>query len=251
MLWTWVLVCILIGEIALYAILATSRARLPYEIVSPVRTKVFFYVLCFFLFIVGGISFFSFREIQGRLTELDLISARFMAIGAIETSVLRMESTQRGFLLTGRDVFLEPYYRHKESIPGKCDELKRLYSGTVDANRINELCILITNKLVTLEKNIEIKKSGQKNELEEALLFSEGKNTMEAVVLMGRDLEDRDIADYRKIMAGLWALGSVRVYMSFTLMIAALVQMALAAILGRSQTPLPSDGHVGGEAFLP
>jgi CHASE3 domain sensor protein len=174
-----------------------------------------------------------------------------MAIGDIETAVLRMESTQRGFLLTGRDVFLEPYYRRRRSIPENCDELKRLYDGTVDASRISELCILITNKMTTLEKNIELKKSGTRNEVEEALLISEGKNTMEAVILMGRDLEDRGIADYRKIMAGLWTLGSVRVYMSFTLMVAALVQMALAAILGRSQTPIPSAGYANGETFLP
>ena len=251
MLWTWVLVGILIGEIALYGILVTSKARLPYEITSPARTKVFFYVLCFCLFIMGGISFFSYRETQRRLVELTLLSDRFTVIGNLETSVLRMESTQRGFLLTGRDAFLEPYYRHKMTIPVKCDELKRLYDGTVDANRINELCVLITNKIMTLDRNIELKKSGKKNDLEEAVLLSEGKNTMEAVILMGRDLEDRGIVDHRGIMDGLWALGTVRVYMSFTLMVAALVQMALAAVLGRSKTPPQPLGPAAGETFFP
>jgi CHASE3 domain sensor protein len=249
------LVCILIGEIALYGILATSKAQLPYEIISPARTKVFFYVLCFCLFTMGGISFFSYRDTVKRLNDLDLLSDRFMAIGDIETSILRMESTQRGFLLTGQDTFLVPYYRHKATIFEKCEKLKEIYRGVIDADRVNELCILVDNKVMTLERNIELKKSGKKSELEEALLLSEGKNTMETMILMGRDLGTRGIVDYRKVMAGLRALGSVRIYMSFTLMVAALVQMALAAILGRSRTPpvqssIPSE-PISNETFLP
>lgn len=249
MLWTWVFVCLLVGEILLYFILTSSKKVFPFEVTKPIRVKIFFYVLCLCLFIMGGISFFSYRDTQHRLTDLDLLSNRFMAIGDVETTILRMESTQRGFLITGRKAYLDPYNKNREKIPGQCEYMKKLYQGTIDQRRVEELCTIINNRIGVLERNIEIKSTGKKEDIEQALLINEGKNTTEMIVIMGRDLEDRGIADYRKIMDGLWALGSVRVYMSFTLMIAALIQMIFAAILGRSRTSIRPQPI--GETFFP
>jgi CHASE3 domain sensor protein len=249
MLWTWVFVCLILGEIALYFILSTSKKVFPYEVTNPFKAKVFFYVLCVALLIMGGVSFFSYRDTQHRLRELDLLSNRLLAIGDLETTILRMESTQRGFLITGQKSYLDPYYRNKEKIPDLCESVKKLYQGTLDQRRAEEMCTLVNNRIIVLEKNIEIKSSGKKEVVEEALLFNEGKNTTEMIVLTGRDLEDRALAEYRNVMGGLWALGSVRVYMSFTLMIAALIQMVLAAILGRSKTPIQPSPNP--ETFSP
>ena len=251
MLWTWVFVCLLLGEFVLYFILATSKKVFPYEVTRPFRTKVFFYVLCMALFVMGGISFFSYKATQQRLTDLDLLANRFVAIGDVETTILRMESTQRGFLITSDKTYLDPYYKSKEKIPGQCERVRSLYVGTIEQSRSEELCILIERKIVTLEKNIEIKNTGKREDIQAALLVNEGKNTMEMIVLAGRDLEDRGIADYRKIMDGLWSLGNARVYMSFTLMVAALGQMLLAAILGRSKTSIQSHELAPGETFFP
>lgn len=251
MLWTWVFVCLLIGELVLYFALAVSKKVFPYEVTSPFRTKVFFYVLCLALFIMGGISFFSYRDTQHRLRDLDLLSDRFLAIGELETTILRMESTQRGFLITGQKTYLDPYYKNKERIPAQCESVKKLYLGTLDQLRAEELCNLVNNRVITLEKHIEVKNAGKREDVEQALLTNEGKNTTEMIVLNGRDLEDRGITEYRTIMSGLWALGGVRVYMSFTLMIAALVQMILAAILGRSKTPIQPSGLNSREPFFP
>jgi CHASE3 domain sensor protein len=251
MLWTWVFVCLLLGEMALYFILSTSKKVFPYEVTSPFRTKIFFYVLCLALLVMGGISFFSYRGTQQGLRELDLLYNRFTAIGDLETTVLRMESTQRGFLITGQKLYLDPYYKNKEKIHDQCESIKKFYLGTLDQRRVEELCTLINNRIITLERNIELKSTGKKEDLDKALAINEGMNTTEMIVLTGRDLENRGMDEYRKIMDGFWALGSVRVYMSFTLMIAALVQMILAAILGRSRTPIQSSEPISGETFSP
>ena len=68
-------------------------------------------------------------------------------------------------------------------------------------------------------------------------------------MLTGRDLEDRSIVEHREIIDGFLTLGYARMYMGLTIMMAALVQMILAAILGRSRTPIRSE--LAGEAFFP
>jgi CHASE3 domain sensor protein len=235
MLWTWVLVCLLVGELLLYFILSSTKKVFPYEITSPVKSRVFFYTLCLGIFVMGGISFFSYRDTQERLRQLDLINDRFLAIAEVENEILQMESSQRGFLITGRKTYLAPYAKQKKTIHEKCEAVQKLYHGTVDQRRVEELCTLLNDRLITLEKNIELKETGKKEALEQALLLNEGKNTMEILIMTGRDLEDREIATYRRIMSGLWTLGSVRVYMSFMLMVFALIQIGLAAALGRSK----------------
>ena len=251
MVWTWVLVCLVIGELLVYFILAASRKVFPHEITSPVKSKLFFYILCLCLFVMGGVSFFSYNNTIHRLKDLDLISRRFLAIGETENTILRMESAQRGFLLTSKKAYLDPYYKNKDMMHEKCETVKRLYYGTIDQTRAEELCNLVDKKLITLERNIELKNKGTKDEIEQALILNEGKNTAEMIILIGRDLEDREIAEYNNLVAGFWTLGRLRVYLSIVLMVAALTQVGMAAVLGRSRTPPPSSSPPSSEAFFP
>lgn len=249
MLWTWVLVCLIGGELLLYFILTASKALLPFQVTPPIKTKVFFYALCLCLFMIGGVSFFSFSDTHRRLKELEKSYDQLTAVERILDTILGMESSQRGYLITRQDSHLELYNRLHGTIEEQCKHTMELYAGTIYESRAKTLCDLVNRRVEHLDRKIEIKKTGNKADVEEALLLREGKEIMDLILRTAKDLEDHRRADYNNLMAGLYSLGSVRVYTSFLLMIGALVQMVLAAILGRSRIPSPEIRT--GETFFP
>jgi CHASE3 domain sensor protein len=200
---------------------------------------------------MGGISFFSYTETQKRLQDLDAVYGQIVALVEVGDTIMLMESSQRGFLITGSQNYLDPYNKLRETMDRKLEATKKLYENTLDQSRVNALSELIKERIVILDRNIEIKKTGKEEAIEQNLLMKEGRNTMDMIVVTGRDLQDRRRTEREKIVSGFRALGSVRVYMSFTLMVAALVQMLFAAILGRSKIPIQPYRPASDETFFP
>jgi len=248
MLWTWVLVCLIAGELSIYLILTAAKALLPYRVAPPIRSMIMFYVLCLGLFVMGGISFFSYNDTQQRLQDLDVLYDQVVDVIEVGDTIMLMESSQRSYLLTGNQSFLDTYGNIKKTIDQKLEATRKAYKGSPDQSRVDVFSELVKSKILLLDKNIEIKRTGRP---EDVGIPEESKKIMSMILVTGKDLQDRRLTEYKRIMSGFRSLGSVRVYMSFTLMVAALVQIGIAAILGRSRRPISSSGLVSGETFFP
>jgi CHASE3 domain sensor protein len=251
MLWTWVLVSLVSGEILIYLILVASKTLLPYRIEPPIRSHVMFYILCLGLFVMGGIAFLSYNEARNRMGELDILYEQITAIVEVEDTMNSMESSQRAFLITADQSYLDSYDKLKETLGRELEDTKKFYKDTPDQRRVDAFTELVRNEVVFLDKNIEIKKGGKQEDIQKNLLMGEGRNIMNMVTLTAKELQDRGRVGYGQLMSGFRELVSARFYMSFMLMVAALVQVGLTAVLGRSRHPISAYESGSYEMLLP
>ena len=149
---TWVFVWVLISEFTIYFILEASKKVFPREVTKPFRTTAFFYVLCSALLIMGGVSLFSYQDIKHSLVRLRLLHHRVFVIKDLGVNILRMESLQRGFLITNQKTYLDLYYGDKERLPAQYKAVRELCTDLPEKIRVEELITAIENRVSVLEK---------------------------------------------------------------------------------------------------
>ena len=141
-------------------------------------------MLGFSLLIVASIGFLSYRTGQEALeSERERTLSRGIRDSAVEllSTLKDAETGQRGFLLTGRDEYLQPYRMAVASLPGI---MKRLWSGmsgrSDQVNRLKQLEAAVDLKMAELRETVEL---GQEQRMREAFAHVE---SGEGRVLMDR-----------------------------------------------------------------
>jgi signal transduction histidine kinase/CheY-like chemotaxis protein len=81
-----------------------------------------------------------------------------LALAALSQSLLKMETGQRGFLLTGQDAYLEPYNAGAASLDGQLRELQQLISDNdQQARRLRDLQPLVAERRAQLDRGLELR----------------------------------------------------------------------------------------------
>lgn len=81
------------------------------------------------ILVAMGLGTLADRSQAEHERRVDRVAATATAHTRVETLLLDVESGLRGYLLTGRSAFLEPYDASIEVLPGALDELDRLAAG--------------------------------------------------------------------------------------------------------------------------
>ena len=99
-----------------------------------------------------------------RFAERESLSIRAREVLARIESLLSelkdAETGQRGYVLTGRDDYLEPYNTAVRSIPGQLEDLRQLTLDPGQQARIVSLRPLIAAKLAELKETIDLQRTG-------------------------------------------------------------------------------------------
>jgi signal transduction histidine kinase len=137
---------------------------------------------------------------QRSTTALDSLGARADArqnIAAVWRGVTDVETGQRGYLLTGRDEYLQPYRDALGEVRESLAWLERYYRGDAVAEPIvEEIKANTASKLAELESTIGLQRQGRQEAWRELILSGVGKDHMKRV---------------RAAAERLWALESERV----------------------------------------
>jgi signal transduction histidine kinase/DNA-binding response OmpR family regulator len=115
--------------------------------------------------LVGMITTISYRSISD-FEEAVEIETRALLIQAriddVRAPLKEAESAQRGYLLTGRDLFLKQYEDSVEDIGSRFDDLESaLRVDGKFAHHIKELRPLLNSKLATLEDSVKSMRNGR------------------------------------------------------------------------------------------
>jgi PAS domain S-box-containing protein len=131
------------------------------------------------------IAILSFRAwlTHGRHSEQLVISRQVAAKAAALLSALKdAENGQRGFLLTGREQYLEPYQNARVEVPAA---LSRLAAATVprpdQAQRVAALRPLVAAKLEELKQTIELRRTQGPEAALAIVLSDQGKLLMDRI----------------------------------------------------------------------
>ncbi len=127
----------------------------------------------------------SYREVQHTREVLEQLQLVLSTLQDAETG-------QRGFVITGKEEFLEPYRAAERSLPAQLDRLAQLVTDPGAQARRGELVTLAREQLLFVRQLVELRmRTG--TEAPAALLVSEaGKERMDAIRERIQELRERE-----------------------------------------------------------
>jgi signal transduction histidine kinase len=168
--------------------LRKSQALLPARLWLPLVVAA---VVSAAILVVSELSYRLFTDAQAGVGNGLILRAKLLQL---EKTVLEAETAQRGYLLSRKSLYLEPFQRSVENIrPLQRDVLDLAYQDKQVRDRLTELSELIALKLSEMERTIKLVNA---EEFERTLAILEGEE--------GRQLMEKvraNFADLNKIVS--------------------------------------------------
>jgi signal transduction histidine kinase len=137
--------------------------------------------------VVAGLAIFfvsegSYWQSVETINDLRGLSTARQNLATLARSLVDAETGQRGYLLTGRKDYLQPYLKGRETSLEALTALDRHYADEPAAKaRLQELRALAENKLSGLEKSVQLMTAGQKQAAVDMVLGGSGKHDMDQI----------------------------------------------------------------------
>ncbi|MBD2292698.1 methyl-accepting chemotaxis protein [Anabaena sphaerica FACHB-251] len=153
----------------------------------------------------------------------------------LEKILLDAETGKRGFVITKKDEYLEPFEEAKLKLNPAFNELKEQIS--LDRDKIRRIEIiqnLSTNKIQELEEAIALKRNGKEKELLELVLTNRGKKIMDEIRLnidYLLQVEDKKIEEQKKQLLEIQQFSKLVTWGNFFCIVITVIIVSLATIL--------------------
>lgn len=166
-------------------------------------------------------------------------------IDTVFEALLDAETGQRGYLLTRRAQYLEPYQKALQTIPGLLDDLRNLTADNrLQQSRLEALRPLIDERLAVLEKAIAVRRAGDPIDYTDLLSTDRGKQVMDHIRLVIQQMKAEELSlwsqrnDKRVVTAGamlvVMASGAVLLLIVLLLGVRAIERNATARAVAES-----------------
>jgi signal transduction histidine kinase/DNA-binding response OmpR family regulator/CHASE3 domain sensor protein len=147
--------------------------------------------LSLFLLIVSSVaSYISIRNLLASVDEVQRTDKIIQTIEGTLSTLKDAETGQRGYLLTGRDAFLEPYNGAYEKAMGQLEIAKNMTSSdAVQQKNCAELENVISQRLKQLQFLIDTKRTQNKVDVNE---LEKGKSNMDEARRLVKAISERE-----------------------------------------------------------
>ena len=131
------------------------------------------------MLVISETSHWRSREALDELSELSTARVR---VQRLLLSVTDAETAQRGYLLTGRKEYLEPYNKALERLPVTLTWLREHYRGSGALTvSMAELDKLVAEKLAELSETLRLEEIGRHDAAHDVVLTNIGKERMDTI----------------------------------------------------------------------
>jgi len=135
----------------------------------------------------------SYQQAVDTLDALNAAQAARLEIQGLAQGILDAEASQRGYLLTGRKEYLQPYDKALRQIDESLKSLDRRYAvDPKSAPQLGQLHDLTEAKREELAQAIRLHDAGSVQGATELVLSDVGKRKMEAIGVLGTELLARE-----------------------------------------------------------
>ena len=167
------------------------------SIFNVVRRNPFVFPLaCLAVAAMLGVSETSYWRSMGTLTNLTDVGAARASVQSLAQSMLDAESAQRGYLLTNRREYLQPYDRARKAIDESFKFLDHYYSKDPGSTAIvGKLHAVTDAKLSELSEIMRLYEEGKLEAATQLVLSDIGKEKMEAVRQLTAELVARETSN--------------------------------------------------------
>jgi PAS domain S-box-containing protein len=146
------------------------------------RIRLGFGIGLLFLLLIGAVAYWSaswsvgaFRAVESTEHVLDLLRSTLTAMVDVETGT-------RGFLITGKEPFLEPFESGKKQVSQSLEELRTAITNDSEQSaKLVELEPLLTQKIAVSTDSISLRQSGENRLVATEAGLMEGKQVMDAI----------------------------------------------------------------------
>lgn len=141
-----------------------------------------------FVVIFAMLGILKYRElslVQNSIESAGWVKHTYQVTSLLDKNLLLLddaETSQRGFLLTGREEYLEPFISASPRIGENLDDLLILVrDNPAQVARVGQLKDLANQKLRELNQTITLKKSGKSEEALNLVISNKGKSIMDNI----------------------------------------------------------------------
>jgi signal transduction histidine kinase len=153
------------------------------------RHPIIFPLACAAMVMMVFISEGSYWKSVGTLDKMDATGAARMSIHALQRSILDAETSQRGYLLTSREEYLQPYANALKKVDESFQLLDRYYSKEPESKEVlMKLHSLTETKLSELAVTIRLHEAGKRIAATEIVLSDIGKEHMDTIRALSGEL---------------------------------------------------------------
>jgi signal transduction histidine kinase/CheY-like chemotaxis protein/CHASE3 domain sensor protein len=139
-------------------------------------------VAVFFFLATGAIAYFNFQTLKQDSALLVRADEALTALEDILSTVKDAETGQRGYLLTGKDSYLDPYNTAVQEIGPRFDALRRLIIDNAgQQDRLGVLKQRIDAKLAELKQTIDLRQNQGQAAALAVVQTDRGKQDMDAI----------------------------------------------------------------------
>ncbi len=164
------------------------------------RNPIIFPLACVAVVAMMGVSEASYWKSVNTLTDLAEVSAARTNVQNLAQSMLDAETGQRGYLLTNRKEYLQPYHKALKTIAESFHFLDDYYRKDPSSTIIvNKLHTLVDAKLSELSETMRLYDEGKMEAATQLVMSDIGKEKMEAVRQLTAELVVRET---RNVAAG-------------------------------------------------
>lgn len=136
----------------------------------------------------------SYRTSVKSVSDMERAQSTHSALNELMQSMLDAETGQRGYLLTGNQMYLEPYYDTLKTINQQLDQLRMFFSPYPD--QLGEFGVMsrhISRKLAVMDLTVKMRDAGQEDAWRFVLTTDVGKDLMEAIRTQSEKLASTSI----------------------------------------------------------
>ena len=134
-------------------------------------------ILCFIVAIYSGIQFTTCINYMAKLRDIDEASHSLLI------ALLDAETGQRGYIITGDDLYLDPYQAGIEAAPRKLNDLITISDHTPQTATVANLAQVTHQKLTELAETIQLRRNGNFSASAHEVDNHLGKNLMDTIRL--------------------------------------------------------------------
>src|SRR5581483_3098759 len=117
----------------------------------------------------------------------------FQRVDALLSSLKDAETGQRGYLLTNRESYLDPYNDARANIPGQLQELRRLTANSPRRQeQLGQIQRYVEDKLAELQQTIDLQRAGNPQAARDLILTDRGKLMMDRARDLVQQFLDQD-----------------------------------------------------------
>lgn len=184
------------------------------------------------LLVSVAVPLFSLRWVAQAHGERDRVDAQIDGLHHVLALLVDAETGQRGYVITGKQDFLQPYRQATHDIPASMATLRELYAGEPDEERRLVALLLddANHKLAELDQTVALRQSQGLAAVEPIVSAGAGKRLMDEMRSTGANLVAREQLELGALERDL----SVKMRLAIALStLSALISIGVFALLGR------------------